>query len=173
MDPINILYIVLLVCASALCIALIVYLQRITRSFGSLENEIKGVADQTKPLIASINSFSEKLNGIADDAKDQVDVVKDIISDVKEHADKILELAGGDHGRKRWSAHRDGGSPGRRAGGPGRRRGAAGNRPEKRVMPSEVPVSHTEGRREGDTADVYTAPVVCEFSRSHGACRCP
>jgi uncharacterized protein YoxC len=92
MDPINILYIVLLVCASALCIALIVYLQRITRSFGSLENEIKGVADQTKPLIASINSFSEKLNGIADDAKDQVDVVKDIISDVKEHADKILEL---------------------------------------------------------------------------------
>ena len=92
MDPINILYIVLLVCASALCIALIVYLQRITKSFSRLENEMKEVSDQAKPLIASLNSFSEKISGIADDAKDQVNVVKDIISDVKEHADKILEL---------------------------------------------------------------------------------
>jgi uncharacterized protein YoxC len=92
MDPINILYIVLLVCASALCIALIVYLQRITKSFSRLENEMKEVSDQAKPLIASLNSFSEKISGIADVAKDQVNVVKDIISDVKEHADKILEL---------------------------------------------------------------------------------
>jgi uncharacterized protein YoxC len=92
MESINILYMVLLVCASALCIALIIYLNRITKSVSRLENEIKDIANQSKPLLLSISNLSEKINGIADDAKDQVDVVKSIISDVKEHADKILDL---------------------------------------------------------------------------------
>ncbi len=92
MEIINILYMILLVCASALCIALIVYLNKITKSVNRLEEEVKDITEKSKPLILSLNNLSEKINGIADDAKDQVDVVKSIISDVKEHADKILDL---------------------------------------------------------------------------------
>ena len=99
MEIINILYIVLLVCASALCVALIVYLSKITKSVNRLEDEVKDVANKSKPLILSVNNLTEKINSIADDAKkissdakDQVDVIKSIISDVKEHADKILDL---------------------------------------------------------------------------------
>ena len=99
MEIINILYIVLLICASVLCIALIVYLNRITKSVNRLEDEIKDVANKSKPLILSVNNLTEKINSIADDAKkisddatDQFDVVKSIISDVKDHADKILNL---------------------------------------------------------------------------------
>ncbi|MFZ0456301.1 MAG: DUF948 domain-containing protein [Ignavibacteriaceae bacterium] len=99
MEITNILYIVLLLCASALCVALIVYLNKITKSVNRLEDEIKDVTNKSKPLILSINNLTEKINSIADDAKqisedakDQVGVVKNIISDVKDHADKILEL---------------------------------------------------------------------------------
>ena len=99
MEIINILYIILLICASALCIALIVYLSKITKSVNRLEDEVRDVANKSKPLILSVNNLAEKINGIADDAKkisddakDQVDIIKGIISDVKEHADKILDL---------------------------------------------------------------------------------
>ena len=92
MDTINIFYIVLLVCASALCIALIFYLNRITKSVNTIENEVKNLSDQTKPLLVSVNSLSSKLNDIVEEAKEQVEVVKDIISEVKEHTEKILEL---------------------------------------------------------------------------------
>ena len=92
MEPINILNIVLLVCASLLCIALIIYLYRITKSINRIEKEVTELTDKSKPLIVSVNSFSEKLNTIADEAKGQVDVIKDVISEAKEHADKILEL---------------------------------------------------------------------------------
>jgi uncharacterized protein YoxC len=99
MELLNILYIVLLVCASILCIALIVYLNKITKSVDRLEDEVKDISDKSKPLIISVNSLTEKFNGIADDTKDivndakeQFEVVKGIVSDVKEHADKILDL---------------------------------------------------------------------------------
>ena len=91
MEIINILYIVLLVCASALCIALIVYLNRITKSVNRMEDEIKEISNKSKPLILSLNNLSEKINGIVRRCKEQVDLIKSIISDVKEHVDKILE----------------------------------------------------------------------------------
>jgi uncharacterized protein YoxC len=92
MDALTVFYIILLLCASALCIALIFYLNRITKSIGRLEKEVSGIIDQAKPLIESAGSLSEKLNTIAEDAKEQVAVVKDIVSDFKEHTDKILAL---------------------------------------------------------------------------------
>ena len=92
MDLLNIFYLVLLVCASALCIALIIYLHRVSKSITKIENEVKDIADETKPLLVSINSLSNKLNGIVEDTKSQMNIVKNIISETKEHADKILEL---------------------------------------------------------------------------------
>jgi uncharacterized protein YoxC len=91
-ETLNVMYIILLGCASALCIALIIYLYKITKSIKNIETELKDLAVQAQPLITSAGSFSEKLNNIAEEATEQVDVIKNIISNFKEHADKILEL---------------------------------------------------------------------------------
>jgi uncharacterized protein YoxC len=91
-ETLNVMYIILLLCASALCIALIIYLYKITKSIKNIESEVRGLAVQAQPLLTSAGSFSEKLNNIAEEATGQVEVIKNIISDVKDHADKILEL---------------------------------------------------------------------------------
>lgn len=92
MEIIEIFYILLLLSASVLCIALIFYLNRITKSIGVIEADIKDLSSQLKPLIASTKKLSEKLNDLALDAKDQVKVLKSIVTDVRERADTILEL---------------------------------------------------------------------------------
>lgn len=85
MPILTVFYIILLLCASTLCIALIVYLNRITKSIKNIESDIK-------PLLTSTTNLSEKFNDITAKANEQTDVVKNIIGDVKDHVDKILSL---------------------------------------------------------------------------------
>lgn len=88
----TVLNILLILSASALCIALIIYLNRITKSFKAVENNIKDLTSQIKPLIISTTELSEKLNNISDKAAEPVDIVKDIMEDVKDRVDQILEF---------------------------------------------------------------------------------
>lgn len=92
MDALTIFYIILLLCASALCIALIIYLNRITKSIKSIESDIKEYSNEIKPLLESTTNLSEKFNLLTAQANEQADIVKNIISDVKDHIDKILSL---------------------------------------------------------------------------------
>jgi uncharacterized protein YoxC len=84
--------IILLAAASLLCISLIFYFYRVTKSIAKLETHINDLSAQLKPLIASTTSLSEKLNTVAEEAKGQIDSVKGIISDVKDRVDTILAL---------------------------------------------------------------------------------
>src|ERR1017187_10991015 len=92
MELINIFYIILLALSSGLCIALIIYLYRITRSVGKIETDIKDLTDQIKPLIASTTNLSEKLNFISDEAKQPIIIVKEVVEDIKDRINVILEL---------------------------------------------------------------------------------
>ena len=92
MSVLDIFYIILLLSASFLCIALIIYLNRITQSVKEIENDIRDISLQIKPLIASATNLSEKLNQISQEAKVQLNIVKDIVSEVKNRVDKILEF---------------------------------------------------------------------------------
>ncbi|MFO7445680.1 MAG: hypothetical protein R6W90_04900 [Ignavibacteriaceae bacterium] len=92
MDVVTIFYILLLLSASALCIAAIIYLRRITRSVGEVETDIKDLSLQLKPLIASVTNLSERLNNISEQAKGQVQVTKSIVNDFRDRADRILSL---------------------------------------------------------------------------------
>ena len=92
MELINIFYIILLASSSGLCIALIIYLYRITRSVGKIEIDIKDLADQIKPLIASTTNLSEKLNFISDEAKQPIIIVKEVVENIKDRIDVILEF---------------------------------------------------------------------------------
>lgn len=84
--------IVLILSASALCVALIIYLSRITNSIKAIEESIKDLSSQFKPLIASTTSLSEKLNRISEKASEPVEAVNGIVSEIKDRVDQILEF---------------------------------------------------------------------------------
>ena len=92
MELVNIFYIILLASSSGLCIALIIYLYRITRSVSKIEIDIKDLTDQIKPLIASTTNLSEKLIYISDEAKQPIIIVKEVVEDIKDRINVILEL---------------------------------------------------------------------------------
>lgn len=83
---------ILIVSASALCIALIYYLKIIVKSVQSLNADIKELSDELKPLIKSTLILSDNLNQITQESKKQINSVKSIISDFRERADKILSF---------------------------------------------------------------------------------
>ena len=88
----SVFYIILLLAATALCISLIIYLKSITNSIMGMQNDIKELTEELKPILAASAELSEKLNEISDKASSQLDVSKEIINDVKERVDKILDL---------------------------------------------------------------------------------
>jgi uncharacterized protein YoxC len=92
MSVIDIFTIVLLVSASALCVALILYVKKITTSVQNLQTDIKEVSIQIKPLIASTTNLSEKLNHLSQEIGDQLQVSREIVNDVKSRVETILEL---------------------------------------------------------------------------------
>ncbi len=92
MDVVTIFYILLLLSASGLCIALIFYIRGITRSIKEVESDIKDLSLQLKPLIASTTNLSEKLVDVTDQVKGQLQVTKGIINDFRVTADKIISL---------------------------------------------------------------------------------
>jgi uncharacterized protein YoxC len=87
---VDIFTLVLLICTSALCIALIVFLTKITKSISEINLSMHEISDKAKPMLDQTVELTDKLNFIANNAKDQVDVVKDMINNVKEHVDDIL-----------------------------------------------------------------------------------
>ena len=90
MQIITYFYILLLVSASGLCIALIFAMNRITSSVKEIEIDLKDLTSQIKPLIASTTNLSEKLNYLSEEAKEPISVVKDIIEDVRDRVEVIL-----------------------------------------------------------------------------------
>ena len=92
MELVNIFYIILLASSEGLCIALIIYLYRITRSVNKIELDIKDLTRQIKPLIASTTNLSEKLNFISDEAKQPIIIVKEVVEDIKDRINVILEF---------------------------------------------------------------------------------
>jgi uncharacterized protein YoxC len=90
MQIVNYFYILLLVSASGLCIALMITMNRITSSVKKIEVDIKDLTSQIKPLIASTTNLSEKLNYLSEEAKQPVAIARDIMEDVKDRVEVIL-----------------------------------------------------------------------------------
>ncbi|MCK7524767.1 MAG: hypothetical protein MZV64_47750 [Ignavibacteriales bacterium] len=92
MDTIQILTIVLIVSASALCIALIYYLNKIVKSVQSINKDINELSTNLKPLIKSYTELSDSLNKISSEAKDQFRISRSILNDFRDRADKLLSI---------------------------------------------------------------------------------
>jgi uncharacterized protein YoxC len=92
MSVTDIFLIILLLSGSALCIALIFYIKKVTNSVQNIQADLKEVSIQIKPLIASTTNLSEKLNNISEEVGEQLQVSRDIVNDVKNRVETILEL---------------------------------------------------------------------------------
>jgi uncharacterized protein YoxC len=92
MDTIEILTVILLISASALCVALIYYIYQIVKSVHSISAEIQGLSYKLNPLIESTFVLSGKLTHITDEAESQLHISKSIVSDIRDRTDKILNI---------------------------------------------------------------------------------
>ena len=90
MNVVTVLTVIMLISASLLCLALIYYLYKITKSFEEIKNDVKEFAADMKPLIASTTELSEKLSSITSDARGQIQVTRDMVMNVKQRVDMIL-----------------------------------------------------------------------------------
>jgi len=92
MNIIEILTIILLISASALCIALIYYVRQIVKSVHSVSTDIQGLSYKLNPILQSTFVLSEKLTHVTDEAESQLQISKSIISDIRDRTDKILNI---------------------------------------------------------------------------------
>jgi uncharacterized protein YoxC len=92
MTLVDILLVILIASASALCIALIFYLSKVTKSFNSMQSDLNEISKNFGPLINSLSELTEKLTSVTESAQTQLDVSRNIVYSVKDRVDKILEI---------------------------------------------------------------------------------
>lgn len=92
MNVVTVFNVLLLVSATLLCLALIYYLNKITKSFEEIKNNVKELSANLKPLISSTTELSEKLSSITSEARGQIQVTQDIVMSVKNRVDMILSF---------------------------------------------------------------------------------
>lgn len=90
MNVVTVLNVILLISASLLCIALIYYLYKITKSFEEIKNDVRELAAEMKPLIESATQLSEKLSNITSEARGQMQTTRDVVTNIKHRVDMIL-----------------------------------------------------------------------------------
>lgn len=90
MELTEILTVILLISASVLCIALIYFLYQIVKSVHSISLNLERSLFKLNPLIESTIELSEKINYITSEVKSQLQMVRSMVSDVRERVDKIL-----------------------------------------------------------------------------------
>lgn len=92
MDLVTIVTVILLLSASALCIALIFYFSRVTKSLEGMHTQLKQLSSETGPLISSSRILVDKLNRVADEIEEQTEISKKVVKRVKNEIDEIIEL---------------------------------------------------------------------------------
>ena len=92
MDIINIFTVILLISASALCIALIFYLAKITNALNAMQKDINEISSEISNLMVNVSDLTEKISNIAENAEDQIQTSKNIVQSVKNRVDTILSL---------------------------------------------------------------------------------
>lgn len=92
MNLLDILLILLVISASALCIALIYYVWKISNAVKSIQNDIGELSANLKPLLISTAELSSNLNEISDNARQHLDISKNVVISIKDRVDTILEF---------------------------------------------------------------------------------
>lgn len=92
MNLLDILLIILVISASALCIALIYYIWKISNAVKAIQNDISELSVNLQPLLNSTTQLSNSLNEITDNAREHLDISKNVVTSIKDRVDTILEF---------------------------------------------------------------------------------
>ncbi|MCE1190265.1 MAG: hypothetical protein LWX56_14145 [Ignavibacteria bacterium] len=86
------LVIFLLGSASALCLALIYYVSRITKSIEAIQSNIDSISRQFNPLLESLTVLSKSVKILSEDVRAQVTKVGWIVEEMKEKIENVLSI---------------------------------------------------------------------------------
>ena len=81
-----------LLCLSALCVYLIIVLLRVRDVLFSVERDLKEMTSKALPVLDNIEFITGRVKSISENIDDQVMMVRDSISSVKQVAENVVEL---------------------------------------------------------------------------------
>ncbi len=84
--------IVALVCLSALCVYMIIVLQRVRDTIGNVEKDVREITNRAVPVLDNMEYITSRVKGIADNVDDQVAAVRESIASVKLVAENVVEM---------------------------------------------------------------------------------
>ena len=86
----EIFQVILYLCLSALCIALIIYLKKLTVSVQQMQEDIGQLKDRMEPLIDSVKTLSDSLNQTSSEVQQQLDKTGWIVDQVKMRLESLF-----------------------------------------------------------------------------------
>ncbi|MCK9425983.1 MAG: hypothetical protein M0Q21_08105 [Ignavibacteriaceae bacterium] len=89
---IQIFQVLLLASASVLCIALVFYIKRITKSFEKMQADISRMADEIHPMLHSFETLTHSVNKITTYAEEQMHSISWMVESVKSRVVNLLEV---------------------------------------------------------------------------------
>ena len=93
MTVIDVLLIILIIAATALCIFIIFYLGKLNRQVNELQKEVKQIVDNTVPLLNNLNEVTSRANRIVTEAENYWDEIDRSIKKLKEKASNLTSLS--------------------------------------------------------------------------------
>jgi uncharacterized protein YoxC len=92
-EPVLVIALILaLLCLSALCIYLIVVLVRVRDILNGMEKDFKEVTSRAVPILDNMEYITSRIKSITENIDDQVMVVRESISSVKQIAENIVAM---------------------------------------------------------------------------------
>jgi uncharacterized protein YoxC len=81
-----------LLCLSALCIYLITVLLRVRTILDGIERDFKEITTRTVPVLENLEFITSRVKSITESVDDQVMIVRESITSMREIADNIVSL---------------------------------------------------------------------------------
>lgn len=93
MEPVLVIALILaLVCLSALCVYMILFLLRVREILTGVEKDFKEMSARALPVLDNMEYITSRVKSITDNIDDQVMIVRESIGSVKEIADNMVAL---------------------------------------------------------------------------------
>jgi uncharacterized protein YoxC len=92
-EPVLVIALILaLVCLSALCVYMILFLLRVREILTGVEKDFKEMSARALPVLDNMEYITSRVKSITDNIDDQVMIVRESIGSVKEIADNMVAL---------------------------------------------------------------------------------
>ncbi len=77
---------------SALCLSMIYFFYRITKSVEAVQRDLQKISGQINPLLDSLNILSRSVKSLSDDIRDQLQKINWIVDEVKSKVETVVQI---------------------------------------------------------------------------------